>query len=287
MPPKRSNLLPWKGKFFCCDQIALLGTEHVKERLCQELRTASGTVPPPGPIIGLAIESITHCQNLLHFLEWCKHYYNATPPLMSNREMNIDEKTWFVQVKELRTRKERYFFPEKESTPITNIAYSFLEVTKEDLTFPDKETRKFYSREIICPYPKDKIKLGENCPEFHAPYGKKKGRAYDLSVWERKKKVVEEAPAPAEKEKAKEAKAEAECVVPATSNIFSDPSEEANNEDSEDKEARAMELKELKEMLVVSTKVETERSKKAAKAYRKAKLEARMSSESLAKSLKN
>jgi hypothetical protein len=233
LPPKRTGILPFKGKYFCCNNLPLHTLEYFKNRLDKERNTTENE-HPPGPVTGLSNDHIEAAQNVISFLEWAKHWYDATPPLISSREMNIDTVTWFIQVKELKSRRKRFFFPQLGSTPITGVTYSFLEVAIEDLTFPNKEIQKRLVKEVICPYPKEK--KFEKCIEHSAPVGLRKGRAFEISAWARHDKKIE-------------------FVVPIETSI-SNGSDDANNEGDE---MREMDLKALKEMLVVSDKAEKER----------------------------
>lgn len=251
LPPKRTGILPFQGKYFCCQNLPLHALEIVKEHLDKEVNIKDGSAPPAGPVTGISNDHVSSAQNIIEFLEWAKHYYDCTPPLISYREMNIDAVTWFIRVKELKSRRERFYFPELGSTPITGIKYSFLEVAVEDLTFPNKEIHKRVTEEFICPWPKStakKFRVG-GCIEHSAPVGLKKGRAFEISAWEREEK-------------------KAECVVPKPTTL--DDSDHANNEDLTE-QLRQMDLKTLKEMLVVSDKAEKERAAKEKKAAKKEK----------------
>jgi hypothetical protein len=255
LPPKRTGILPFQGKYLCCKNLPLHALEIVKEHLDKE---------------------VSFAQNIIEFLEWAKHYFDCTPPHINYREMNIDAVTWFIRVKELKSRRERFFFPELGSTPITGIKYSFLEVAVEDLTFPNKEIHKCVTEEFICPWPRSKkFKVG-GCVEHSAPVGLKKGRAFEISAWEREDKKTE-CVVPVEDIEDKKP----ECVVPKLTTP--DDSDHANNEDMTE-QLRQMDLKTLKEMLVVSDKAEKERAakeKKAAKKEKRRSQEMEMKSEQL------
>lgn len=187
--------------------------------------------------------------------------------------MNIDTKTWFVQVKELKSGLERYFFPELGSTPYSQLIYSFLEVAKQDLTFPNKEVEKQAYIAVVCCFPRKKFM--EECPEQKKPVNMRKGRAFEVSIWERKdiaiEGLMEELNITEEEEKGKKGKGKAkvECVVPPDQ--LSDSSDEANDE------GRLMNLKALNEILKVSMEDQKEKADELLQTYMKneAKLEAK------------
>lgn len=207
-PGKRTSTVPYEGKYFCCNNIAFIGIEQ-----CE--KTRDGNPPTPVPVTNLTGEVTTSAANLVHFFKWAALYYDGTPPLQSHKEMNINIKTWFIQVKQLKSGLERYFFPELGSTPFSQLTYSFLEVAKQDLTFPNKEIQKCAHLAIMCCYPR--TKRDEECPEHKKPYAMRKGRAFEVSIWERKD-VLSAAPSIREqmdawenKEKGK-GKEKAKCV---------------------------------------------------------------------------
>ncbi|QDS70823.1 hypothetical protein FKW77_004916 [Venturia effusa] len=240
-PGKRTSIIPYKGKYFCCNNPAFMGIEHCA-------KTRDGDPPASQPLINLAGDITTSASNLVHFFKWSALYYDGTPPLMSFKEMNINDKDWFICVTPLKTGTERYFFPELGSTPFSQLTYSFLEVMKQDLTFPDKEIDKCATLLITCSWPRVKrADTDEECFEYKKAVNLRGPRAFEISIWERKDKVVEGGPVEEEMvdiDVKGKGNASVECVVPdQTSNSSED---EANSED------RMMNLKALNEMLLAS-----------------------------------
>ncbi|KAE9984959.1 hypothetical protein BLS_000538 [Venturia inaequalis] len=265
-PGKRTSIVPFKGKYFCCNNIAFTGLEQAE-------KTRDGKPQSPAPIINIAGDLTTSSSHLVHFFKWACLYFDGTPPLQSHKEMNINTKTWFVQVKGIKSGLERYFFPELGSTPYSQLTYSFLEVAKQDLTFPNKEVEKQAHLAIVCCFPRKKFM--EECPELKRPVNTRKGRAYEVSIWERKDIVIEGLMeelniAEEQKDKKGKGKAKVECVAPPDQ--ISDSSDEANDE------GRLMNLKALNEMLKVSVEDQKENADKQLQTSikRKAKHEAKV-----------
>jgi hypothetical protein len=209
LPADRSPAIPVK-KYFCCNNVALRAINSIKSDLPEEDTTLDGIASPPESLDRITDEGMNLNVLLLYFFEWAKLYYNSTPPLISNREMNIDKVTWFIQVQCLKVRSKRFFFPQLGGCPITNLPYSFLEAAPEDLEFPNKHISKRLMIEYICPYDEDKpqSQLGEKCPEFFAPSGEKKGRSYGIGVWARQSPEEKASEDKIKEEKAKEEKLE-------------------------------------------------------------------------------
>ncbi|TID26705.1 hypothetical protein E6O75_ATG01198 [Venturia nashicola] len=266
-PDSRTSIIPYKGKYFCCSNVPFTALEQAE-------KTRDGNPPSPAPITNITSDLTTSSDNLAHFFKWSSLYFDGTPPLQSYKEMNINNKTWFIQVKGLKSGLERYFFPELGSTPYSQLTYSFLEVMKQDLTFPNKKIEKQAHMAVMCCFPRKKWM--EDCPEQKKPVNIRKGRAFEVSIWERKdiaiEGLMEELKITEDKKDKKgkgKGKAKVECVVPP--DRISDSSDEANDE------GRLMNLKALNEMLKVSMEDQKEKADKQLQTYMKneAKLEAK------------
>lgn len=276
-PGKRTSIVPYKGKYFCCSNVPFTGLEQAE-------KTRDGNARTPEPITNITGDLTTSSTNLVHFFKWASLYFDGTPPLQSYKEMDINTKTWFIQVKQLKSGAERYFFPELGSTPFSQLTYSFLEVTNEDLTFPDKEVEKCAGLAIMCCFPRKKFV--EDCPEQKKPHNMRNGRAFEVSIWKREsnglKKLKEDLEMSKEKFKNKgnKGKAKVECVVPPDQ--ISDSSDEANNED------RLLNLKALNEMLKLSVEDQKVKADKVLQTYmeNEAKFEAKLEAEAKAKKSK-